>query len=212
MKWSDLSPAWQACLEETWAACLCGCNPIGAVVVNAAGEVQTRGRNHINDADAPPGQVSANQLAHAELNALLAMRQKPQDVHSYAIYTAVEPCPLCMGAIYMSGVRAIYYACRDDYAGATNLLGKSWYLSHKPVKVFGPQAGALEDVVFALQMAYQLQERSPEDHVIVRQRAQIERGARLGEQLAARGALQAWRAAGWDVPTVFNHLFSLLED
>lgn len=211
MRWADLSVPWRACLEEAWAAYCAGSIPIGAVVVNATGEIQTRGRNHINDTDAPAFQVSANQLAHAELNALLAMRAKPKDVHSYALYTAVEPCPLCLGAFYMSGVRQIHYACRDDYAGAIDLLGKTWYLAHKPITAFGPETGALENVVFALQMDYHLQERSPQDHVIARQRINIEPGACLGEQLAREGTLRAWREQGLSAAVVFNHLFTLLD-
>ena len=41
------------------------------------------------------------------------------------IYTAVEPCPLCMGAIYMSGVRAIHYACRMITPAATICSGRA---------------------------------------------------------------------------------------
>lgn len=185
--------------------------PIGAVVVNAAGEIQTRGRNHINDQPAIPGQVGNNQLAHAELNALLAMSEKPRDVHDYAIYTAVEPCPLCLGAIYMSGVRAIHYACRDDYAGSVNLLGTTPYLSHKPVRVTGPQAGALEDAILALQIEFQLRYYTPSHHVIELQSQNVPRGSALGRQLFAQGSPAHWQRAGWDAPTVFDHLFSLLD-
>jgi tRNA(Arg) A34 adenosine deaminase TadA len=185
--------------------------PIGAVVVNAEGIIQTRGRNHINDQPTIPGQVGGNQLAHAELNALLALRDKPRDMHAYAIYTAVEPCPLCLGAIYMSGVRTIHYACRDDYAGATDLLGTTPYLSHKPVKVFGPQAGMLEDAILSLQIEFQLRYYSPTSHVIELQSQNVPRGAALGRQLFTQGSPAQWQSAGWDAPAVFNHLFSLLE-
>ena len=50
-----------------------------------------------------------------------------------------------------------------------------------------------------------------QDHVIQRQRAQIERGAQLGERLFEQGAVQTWRAEGWLAARVFDRLFSLLE-
>ena len=39
------------------------------------------------------------------------------------VYTTTEPCPLCMGALYMSGVRGLRFTSRDPWAGSANLLG-----------------------------------------------------------------------------------------
>jgi hypothetical protein len=45
--WSDLTPAWQACLELAWEAYCDDCIPIGAVVTDEGGVVLSRGRNRV---------------------------------------------------------------------------------------------------------------------------------------------------------------------
>lgn len=144
MKWNDLQRPWQVCFEEAWQAFLAGSLPIGAALFNPEGQLLARGRNHIYDDHALPGQLSLHQFAHAEMNTLLQIDRRSADLHSCAIYTSVEPCPLCMGAIYMSGVRTVYFGARDSYAGSTNLLGTTPYLSRKNVKIHGPASPELE--------------------------------------------------------------------
>ena len=209
MKWSELSPPWQACLEEAWAAYCAGSIPIGAVVVDAAGQIVSRGRNRIEDPDAPLRQTFGSQLAHAELNALLALGPRPPDVNDYAIYTLVEPCPLCLGAIYMSGVRKIYYASADAYAGSTNLLGKTWYLAYKPVQAFGPQEGALRLLACALHVEHNLGRGRAPGPVVERERQFFPQGVALGEKLYASGARDGWMSRCASIGDVFQEVTSM---
>ena len=210
MKWSELSSAWQACLEESWAAYCQGSVPIGAVIVNPAGEIVSRGRNRIREREAPPLQTCNNQLAHAELNALLALGPRPADVRSFAIYTAVEPCPLCMGAIYMAAVRSIYFACEDAYAGSTNLLGTTWYLGHKPVLAFGAQRGAgLAEFACALHIEYNLRTYEQPNIVVDMERTVFPQGVALGEKLAEGGLGQQWAAEGIGVAEAYARVGDL---
>lgn len=211
LQWSELERPWQACWEEGWQAFLAGSLFIGAVVTTAAGALVTRGRNHINDANVPSYQVGANQLAHAELNALLSLLERPPDVRTYHIYTLVEPCPLCLGAIYMSGVRTIHYAARDPYAGSTNLLGTTPYLAFKPVQAFGPPLPALEKAVTALGLFRELK-RLPElknTRLWAEHQRVLPEALQLAEQLAAGGQPHAWRLAGLSAQQVFERLLEL---
>jgi tRNA(Arg) A34 adenosine deaminase TadA len=157
LRWSDLDPLWQACLEEAWQAFLHGTVPIGAVISNSNGDILARGRNHIYDDSQLPGQIGRNQLAHAELNALLHFDRTTHDQRTCAIYTSLEPCPLCMGAIYMMGIRNLHFAARDAYAGSTNLLGTTPYLSNKDIRVVGPLDRPVEEVLIGLQVLFGLQ-------------------------------------------------------
>ena len=208
MRWIELSPAWQACLEQAWEAYTCGCVPVGAVVVNPAGEIVSLGRNRINEQSAPPHQVCSSQLAHAELNALLALDSAALNPRTCAIYTSLEPCPLCLGAIYMSGVRNIYYAAGDAYAGATDLLGKTPYLSHKPVKAFGPFPGGLAEFGCAIHADFILRrtetERTNGQGVIEANRIAFPRGIELAEKLVVSGVAQDWARAGKQIGEVFD--------
>ncbi len=231
MKWSDLLPAWQACLEEAWDAYRLGNVPIGAAVVNAAGEVVGRGRNRISDATSPARQTCESQLAHAELNALLSLGLPAANFHDYALYTTIEPCPLCMGAVYMSGVRQLYFAGEDSYAGATDLLGTTPYMSRKPVKVFGPFRGGLAEFACALHFEYILREfpvspelagyahsvssghsssRPTESPVIAAGRAEFPRGVALAEKLFKDELAQKWAADGLAAAAVFDKFIELI--
>lgn len=150
--WESLEPAWQVALEMAWEAYCAGTIPIGAAIVDCDGHVVARGRNRIFDTSAPERQVWGNMLAHAEMNALLDLKLDQQSRHSAALYTTMEPCPLCMGAFYMSSVRTLHFAARDLYAGSTNLLGTTPYLSVKPIRVIPPFDSALEVALMALML------------------------------------------------------------
>jgi tRNA(adenine34) deaminase len=150
--WDTLEPPWQAALEMAWEAYCVGTIPIGAVIADADGNIVARGRNRIMDSSAPENQVCANELAHAELNALLALKLdyyacKDRGV---ALYTTMEPCPLCMGALYMSDVKTVHYAARDPWAGSANLLGTTPYLSLKAFRAIPPFDPTLENASSAL--------------------------------------------------------------
>jgi tRNA(Arg) A34 adenosine deaminase TadA len=210
LKWSELPLPWQVCWEEGWDALRIGSRFIGAVVTRPDGQIVARGRNHIHDNDAPAGQVCANPLAHAELNALLGLSLNPAEVNSYHIYTLLEPCPLCMGAIYMSGVRNIHYAARDPWSGSTNLLGTTPYLSYKPVLVFAPDLTALEITVTAVRVCNEML-LGRGTHVVVNALRPILPGAvQLGERLAVEGRLERWRREDWPAFEVFEEVMALV--
>ena len=51
--------------------------------------------------------------AHAEI---LAIRQAASALESYeltdcTLYSSCEPCPMCLGAIYWSGIKKVVYGC-----------------------------------------------------------------------------------------------------
>src|SRR3989304_2547898 len=94
--WDWLSLPWQACFEEAWAAYCTGSVPVGAVVVDAGGVILSRGRNRINDSAGEGSYLHGQTLAHAEINALVALNSGEVDRHNCTLYTTTEPCPLCM--------------------------------------------------------------------------------------------------------------------
>lgn len=84
--------------------------PFGAVIVRN-GEIISRGYNRVLSSNDP--------TAHAEVDAI---RKASQVLHSYDLsdcdlYTSCEPCPMCLGAIYWSRFRNVYYGnTRQDAA------------------------------------------------------------------------------------------------
>ena len=154
--WDTLIPPWQAALEMAWEAYRAGTIPIGAAVADANGRIVSRGRNRILEREAPEGQICNNELAHAEINALLELQLPYEEARLAALYTTMEPCPLCMGAVYMSNVKTVHYAARDPWAGSANLLGTTPYLSRKPFKAIAPSDILLEKALVALHTEWQI--------------------------------------------------------
>ena len=211
-RFSDLSPAWQACFRQGWQAFLAGNVPIGSAITDASGQVLFQSRNRISDTSPPPRQTCNNQLAHAELNTILMIEGKPAGIHDWQIYSLVEPCPLCLGAIYMAGLRHIHYAFPDAYAGSTNLLGKSPYLSRKPVKVYPPEPGPLYEIVAALQLEFNNRRGGRFWEVAEAMRSCAGPGVLLSEKLSAEKTLQGFADLSLPAAEVFDRLASQLAE
>ncbi|WP_407571210.1 nucleoside deaminase [Deinococcus altitudinis] len=131
-----LPAPWRAALEEAWTASLEGSLPIGACVADAQGRVLALGRNRLGEARTVDGVIGGHDLAHAEINALLALESVPRpDSYGWTVYTTVEPCPQCAGAVTMSGVRGLSYAAPDPWAGCADLLTAHPYMARKGMRV-----------------------------------------------------------------------------
>lgn len=89
-----------------------GRGPFGAVVTKN-GEIIAEANNMVV--------LSHDPTAHAEV---LAIRKACEIMKSHhlsgcVIYASCEPCPMCLGAIYWSGIRKVVYASdRNDAASS----------------------------------------------------------------------------------------------
>ncbi|WP_027717116.1 tRNA adenosine(34) deaminase TadA [Desulfovirgula thermocuniculi] len=102
-------------LEEAQKAYGRGEVPVGAVVV-LKGEVIGRGHNL--------RETLVDSTAHAEI---LAMREAARRLGDWrlneaVLYSTIEPCPMCAGAIVQFRVGTLVYGARDPKAGAVDSL------------------------------------------------------------------------------------------
>lgn len=96
-------------LREAEQAALAGEHPIGAVLV-VSGEIVSRGRARHRE--------RRSQVAHAELEALRQGGEALFARHDEAtLYTTLEPCPMCLGAIVMADVPNVVFSLSDGLAG-----------------------------------------------------------------------------------------------
>jgi len=86
--------------------------PVGAIVVNAAGEAIATGENR-RERDHDP-------TAHAEVIALRSagLQQKNWNLNTCTLYVTLEPCVMCAGAIVLARVGLLVYGADDFKAGA----------------------------------------------------------------------------------------------
>ncbi len=125
-------------LDEAKLADAAGDIPIGAVVIDAAGDVVGRGHNR-RERDADP-------TAHAELVAIrqAAAARRSWRLDGLSLVVTLEPCTMCAGAAVLARLDRVVYGAVDPKAGA---VGSLWdvvrdrRLNHRPEVI----AGVLDD-------------------------------------------------------------------
>jgi tRNA(adenine34) deaminase len=102
----------QIALLEAQSAAVRDEVPVGAVVVDAAGEIISRAGNRTLELKDPTG--------HAEIYALreAASRIGSERLHECDIYVTLEPCAMCAAAISFSRIRRVYFGASDEKMGA----------------------------------------------------------------------------------------------
>jgi len=89
-----------------------GGGPFGAVITRQD-EIIAEGNNRVVLSHDPT--AHAEMIVIREASALL----KTHDLSGCTLYTSCEPCPMCLGAVYWSGIRKVVYAAdRIDAAAA----------------------------------------------------------------------------------------------
>lgn len=132
-----------------------GTIPIGCAILDRHGALVATGENSIH-ADDDKEVINRHMLAHAELNAILKVdaRDNPELRH-YTLYSTMEPCPLCFGAILMGRIRNVRYAAEDRFGGGAKLNDTIEYVRSAQIDMRGPDP-ALQPVQIALTVAHRL--------------------------------------------------------
>jgi tRNA(adenine34) deaminase len=113
----DTDLAWmQLALLEASRAVEHGDVPVGAVIVDAAGQVLARAHNR--------REVDADPTAHAEILALrAAARQRGHwRLDDCVLFVTLEPCTMCAGAMINARLGRLVYGANDAKAGAITSL------------------------------------------------------------------------------------------
>ena len=131
-------------LAEAERAYALGEVPIGAVILNGAGELIASGYNL--------RETEHDATAHAEL---IAIRRACQSLGRWrltglTLYVTIEPFPMCAGAIVMSRISRVVYGSTDTKAGACeslfNITGCP-ALNHQPEICAGVLADECSEII-----------------------------------------------------------------
>lgn len=90
--------------------------PVGSVLVDNNGIIISKGYNKIESLNDP--------TAHAEL---VTIRKASNGLKSWrlygtTIYTTLEPCLMCIGAMLQSRIKRLVYGTKDPKVGSTDLV------------------------------------------------------------------------------------------
>lgn len=116
-------------LREARRALARGDRPVGAVLVRA-GTIVAR--------SASRAVLEHDRLRHAEMEVLhVAAALLLQESVEWTLYSTLEPCVMCLGAIAAAGVQRVVFGLEDRWAGATRLLATHPYLQGHIAEVRG---------------------------------------------------------------------------
>ena len=159
-RWSDSGPFWQAAFDQAWASWRDGCFGIGAVVVDADADptsdraIVARDRNRVLSAPTP-GVLAGTMLAHAEINALARLPVGPTS--GLVLYTTLEPCLLCAGAIRLLRVPEVRYAGADPmFEGMAEHVDLHHFSTDRQPRQLGPLDDPLGDFGSLLPLTFLL--------------------------------------------------------
>ena len=131
MKYSELQHPWNRIFELSWQSVCAGSKAIAAVILSEDGEIISEARNQISEFNIPNPR-----LLHAEVEALrnLDIKKYP-NLKEYTLYAGLEPCPMCVGTLAMSGLRKVVIATRDAFGGSMNLAEHSPFMKRKQFEI-----------------------------------------------------------------------------
>ena len=125
--------------------------PVGAVVLNPAGEIVGRGHN--------TREIDNDPMNHAEIVAMreAAIANSSWRLDDHTLVVTLEPCTMCAGAAVQARIGRLVFGAFDDKAGA---VGSLWdvvrdrRLPHRPEVVSGvlaDECGAILSEFFKAQ-------------------------------------------------------------
>ena len=97
--------------------------PVGAVILDASGEVVATGTNE--------RELNADPSAHAEIVAIrdAARALGNWRLEGHTLIVTLEPCAMCAGAIVQSRIPKVVFGAWDEKAGA---VGSVWDILRDP--------------------------------------------------------------------------------
>lgn len=135
----SLGPEWDVALDLAWESARAGSLGVGAVVTDTRGQVVATGRNRILETDAGEDLLAGSIVAHAETNALAKLRWPPREKDGLVLWTTLEPCLMCSGAIRMSSVDEVRFLARDPlWEGMEALADLNEHVASRWPAVIGP--------------------------------------------------------------------------
>ncbi|OYN92706.1 tRNA-specific adenosine deaminase [Parenemella sanctibonifatiensis] len=141
---SRWQPAMSQALAEARAAVTAGEIPVGAVVLDPAGQI-VAGAGNRRERDADP-------TAHAEV---VAMRQAAAALGEWrltdhTLVVTLEPCTMCAGAIVQARIGRVVFGAWDEKAGAVASLWdvvRDPRLNHRPEVTSGVEEAACRQLL-----------------------------------------------------------------
>ncbi len=152
MLWETLDECWKEVFRLSWESYKNGTIPVGAIILDENNDIVAKGRNVSYDKESEHI-LAGTTIGHAEMVALMQLKKSEHpNIKKYRLYVSLEPCPMCFGAIMMSGIKDVYFAASDVAAGSSVMQDITEYIESRSIKVV-KDTGNLEIFQIVLQTA-----------------------------------------------------------
>jgi tRNA(adenine34) deaminase len=136
---------------------------------------------------------------------MLELRGLHSEWGGHELYTTMEPCPLCFGAVAMLKVGTVRYAARDRIAGAVSLSEVHPFIQSRGIAVYGP-IRELGEVQLALKTDSVLRLSGRPEELLAQWYIDYPTGVEVGRRLHQEGILMKAREKNESVSSVFNQI------
>jgi tRNA(Arg) A34 adenosine deaminase TadA len=111
-EYRDDAYIWLACILALEAGSV-GNFGVGCLMTDEVGDVILTGRNEVFS----PYFRSDRHAEMVVLNAFEDRYKETPTMNGYVLYTSLEPCPMCLARLIMSGIPTVLYAAPDSFGG-----------------------------------------------------------------------------------------------
>ncbi|MFT4716083.1 MAG: tRNA(adenine34) deaminase [Paracoccaceae bacterium] len=142
----DFTSHMDSAIIQAKAAAARGEVPVGAVLLNAKGQVVSQAGNQTRALNDPS--------AHAEILAIRAACKaaKSERLPGHRLYVTLEPCAMCAAAISLARIDVLYYGASDQKSGGVEQGARVFdhpQCHHKPEIYAGINEAACSDLLTA---------------------------------------------------------------
>jgi len=192
---SNIGKFWSAAFTAAIDGYMRSSFPIGACIVSDTDKIIAVESNA----------SGSHVLDHAEYKAIREIDS--HDLLSRAtIYTTMEPCPMCTGAIRLAKLRSLCFAAYDPAAGFSSQLSNDEFMSGLDCTVVPPTHPDLEKVIVILntECRFRLGKTRWHHKWVSRYPAPY----KIGQQLSRNGQFEKWNNSMATPGEIYNDVLS----
>jgi tRNA(Arg) A34 adenosine deaminase TadA len=207
MEWKNLDSCWKMAFNNAWEAFKINTIPISCIIMDENNSVVASGKNTVYCKDSKDMKLFNSKLAHAEINTILLLDESLHpNIKKYTLYTTMEPCILCFGAIIMGNIRNVKFAAKDRFAGATQINKSLEYIKSKKINIEGP-IDYLEYVQICLQSYYELMNNNTKsEKILIEWEKDCRKGIKIAKKLYENKLLEKYCKENRDMEYVYNEI------
>ena len=204
--WKNLCEPWKTVFEEAWIAFKKNSVPTGAAVYDSKGNLLAKDHNRRNEAD-----VLNRNISHSDVNVLsrLDLRNNA-DPSEMTLYSSMEPCHMCLGMIYMTGIKKIRSAAADLHLGMAHLLYEDAFLRSRKID-YKSIGGDAELFQLVIQSYYEIKHRK-DSSILECYRRTNNTAVEIAEKLYFRRILDQYAVEEKTCEAVFDMILRIKEE